>query len=140
MRWLLTTWLEHDPSPWRDIRWPSRAQFAVPAALVRTRPRLLYALLAELLAADLEAPAEARAPWEGVGGAARLRRADEAPALLHVWSPEPVGKRWSSLQWAHSLERLWFPLFDPYYSPYKHKLAANSTNSSAAASAARTLR
>jgi hypothetical protein len=104
--WLLRTFLGLEPGEWAHIRWPQRAQLAVPAALVRSRPRLLYVMLRELLAADLE------------GGVAR--DAHEAPALLHVQSPGPIHKRWTSLQWAHSLERLWFPLFDTAYSPYKH--------------------
>jgi hypothetical protein len=108
MAWLLRTFLGHEtPEAWQHIRWPSRAQLAVPGTLIRRRPRLLYVLLRELLAAD----------W---ADESRERTADEAPALLHVLSPGPVHKRWSSLQWAHSLERLWFAVFDPSYTPYKH--------------------
>jgi hypothetical protein len=106
MSWILKTFLDLDPDAWAHIRWPHRAQFAVPAAAVRSRPRVLYTMLREILAADLEGDVP--------------RDAHDAPALLHVLSPAPINKRWTSLQWAHSMERLWFPLFDTQYSPYKY--------------------
>ena len=106
MAWMLRTFLDLEPDAWEHIRWAQRAELAVPAAAVRSRPRLLYVMLRELLAADLEGVEE--------------RDAHDAPALLHVLSPAPINKRWTSLQWAHSMERLWFPLFDPAYSPYKY--------------------
>jgi hypothetical protein len=107
MSWLLRTFLGHAPAEWDDIRWAARAQLAVPRALIRSRPRELYVLLRELLAAD--------------AADGRDRRAEEAPTLLYVQSAAGVhNKRLTSLNWAHSLERLWFAVFDVRYSPYKH--------------------
>ena len=106
MAWMLRTFLGFEPDAWDHIRWPQRAELAVPAAAVRSRPRVLYVMLRELLSVD----------FEGV----EQRDAHDAPALLQVTSPAPINKRWTSLQWAHSMERLWFPLFDPAYTPYKY--------------------
>jgi hypothetical protein len=109
MAWLLRTFLDLEPSAWEHVRWATHAQLGAPRAALRARPRLLYTLLLQLLSADLDG-----------GDAAPARHASEAPALLHVYSPEPIAMRWTSLQWAHSMERLWLAVFDAGYSPYKY--------------------
>jgi hypothetical protein len=108
MAWLLRTFLDLEPAPWEHVRWPTAAQLGAPRAALASRPRLLYTLLEQLLSADLD------------GAEPPKRHAEEAPALLHVYSPLPIDMRWTSLQWAHSMERLWLAVFDPAYTPYKH--------------------
>ena len=99
MAWMLQSLLGFDTSGWTSTRWPEAANFVVPRAAVRSRPRVLYSVLVQLLngTAELEEPS---------GG----RPAPDTPLLFG---------RWSMLQMAHSLERTWFAVFDARFSPHQ---------------------
>ena len=79
---------------WTSIRWPDRAEFAVPARRVRSRPLLLYQLVLALNTGEHPAHHD-----------------DFAPDTALVFR----GLQLNYL--AQMFERLWFAVFDPFYQP-----------------------
>ena len=77
------------------VQWPMAANFAVGAATVSAAPRWFYELLLKLLVSEGWCPS--------LGG----------------FTPAP------SIRWAHSMERLWFMVFDPNVSKTKTWLSAS---------------
>ena len=79
----------------KTVQWPMAANFAVGAATVSAAPRWFYELLLKLLVSEGWCPS--------LGG----------------FTPAP------SIRWAHSMERLWFEVFDPDVPKTKTWLSAH---------------
>ena len=64
MAWIYQKLLGFDTSEWTAARWPISANFVVPRAAVRSRPRVLYSVLVQLLngTAELEEPSGGERP------------------------------------------------------------------------------
>jgi len=110
MTWIIESLLGYDRKI-RELnatRFPHEATFVFPRSAVHTRPLLLYSVLVQLL----NGTAEDKKPDGG-------RAAPDTP-LTHG--------QWSMLELANVLERLWFVIFDPAFSPdqrvYDARLAA----------------
>lgn len=80
------------------IRWPRAAQFAVPAAAVRSQPRAVYGVALALL--------------DGLGADKFTKNAS-----LTMSSPFTPGtsRSWPSFEFAHAFERAWFGILDSGY-------------------------
>ena len=80
------------------IRWPRAAQFAVPAAAVRSQPRAMYGVALALL--------------DGLGADKFTKNAS-----LTMSSPFTPGtsRSWPSFEFAHAFERAWFGILDSGY-------------------------
>lgn len=116
-------------SSFNRTRYPLGADLLVPARSVLARPRLLFSLLTDLLSGSADGEAE------GVAGRATAR---DVPLLVAM--DAPGYDRLTMLHLAHLLERLWFAIFDPDYSPhqavYDRRLAAADARAARAAAAA----
>lgn len=105
MEWVMRSLLGWDDAGtrWSNLAFPPGAILAVPASALRSRPRVVYAVLHDLVNGS-----EAR----GVG---------TDPLLAFSAVPRggsPLHPRlWQPFSWAHNLERLWFAVFDVDYNP-----------------------
>lgn len=108
MRWVLSVLLSVPEATLRArtrIRFPAGAQFVLPGwALRGARAKPVYATLLEL--------ANATQPNDG-SRAGLDERVYEQSARLVLRTPAPhnPARPWSSNEWAHIMERLWFDLF-----------------------------
>jgi hypothetical protein len=106
MRWFMETFLDFPNAgeDWGAVRWPEAAQLVVPAWAIRSRPKLVFSVILQLLNSTyLPLGPEADA---GQKEYPLLHRS----AQLH-WRP------WGTHEWAHIFERLWFVVFDARYTP-----------------------
>ena len=84
---------------WHSWTFPPTAQLAVPSRAIHDRPELVYRLILEL-----------------TNGTTKALETDQ-PRLVYSGPENGHLRPWSAFSWAHTLERLWFPIFDLDFDP-----------------------
>ena len=90
---------ENVTTRWNSWSFPPTAQLAVPSHAIHDRPKLVYTIILEL-----------------TNGTTKGIVTDNA-RLVYSGPENGILRAWAAFSWAHTLERLWFPIFDTGFDP-----------------------